>query len=431
MITKNFTPYEQTIKDLSDRIVKAQKPIQILDAIKWDNSIQDAFFKSRFKELPPVDATYYQNRPLSFDPRSKKDEFEQIVLDTRRKLGQFNPLAKIMERMCREYCDVIRMLENRGLSEFSRLSQQLYGSSTDVFHAGDPSLADLSDMIFDTLSHLDKDVLSGSDNPKELTGEQAVKILQERLGSYFKGAKTPVVVKISDGIISDAAAGADYIKIRKEALFSEKDIRLLEVHEGWVHVGTTLNGLEQPICTFLSKGTPSSTLTQEGLAVITEVFNFASYPDRIRRITNRIKAINMAEGGANFIDVFQYFREQGFSELDSYHHTVRIFRGSLPDALPFTKDLVYSKGFVLIYNYIRLAVRRGIPSRIPLLFCGKATLEDMRTLSDLIQEGIVAPPKFLPPQFKDLSALCAWMCFSNFLNRLDLKRIELDYTDIL
>lgn len=428
---KELSPYEQTIRDLSDRIVKAQKPIQILDAIKWDSSIQEVFFKSAFKELPPIDASYYQKRLLSFDPRTKKDEFEQIIRDTRRKLGQFNPLGKIMERICHEYCDVIRMLENRGLPEFARLSQQLYGSSTDVFHAGDPSLSDLAEMIFDTLSNLDKDILSGQDKPKEFTGEQVVEILQERLGGYFEGSKTSVVVKLSDGIISDAAAGADYIKLRKEARFNERDIRLLEVHEGWVHVGTTLNGLEQPICTFLSKGTPSSTLTQEGLAIITEIFNFASYPDRIRRLTNRVKAINMAESGENFIDVFQFFREQGFNEVDSYHHATRIFRGSLPDALPFTKDLVYSKGFVLIYNYIRLAVRRGTPSRIPLLFCGKVTLEDMKTLSDLIQEGIVIPPKFLPAQFKDLSALCAWMCFSNFLNRLDLKRIEMDYGDIL
>ena len=60
------------------------------------------------------------------------------------------------------------------------------------------------------------------------------------------------------------------------ALVGLDDLRLLEVHEGWVHLGTTLNGQSQPVCTFLSKGPPSSTLTQEGLAVLTEVFAFAS-----------------------------------------------------------------------------------------------------------------------------------------------------------
>ena len=44
---------------------------------------------------------------------------------------------------------------------------------------------------------------------------------------------------------------------------------------------------------------------------------------------------------------------------------------------------------------------------------------------------MVEPPKYLPEQFRDLSALSAWMCFSNFLNHLSLDRIEADYANIL
>ena len=71
-----------------------------------------------------------------------------------------------------------------------------------------------------------------------------------------------------------AAAGADYIKIRSDAMFNERDVRALEVHEGLVHVATTLNGLNQPVCTFLAKGPPSSTVTQEGLAILMEVITY-------------------------------------------------------------------------------------------------------------------------------------------------------------
>jgi hypothetical protein len=49
----------------------------------------------------------------------------------------------------------------------------------------------------------------------------------------------------------------------------------------------------------------------------------------------------------------------------------------------------------------------------------------------LVDEGLVVPPKFLPDQFRDLNALAAWMCFSNFLYRLCLDRIEADYSNIL
>jgi uncharacterized protein (TIGR02421 family) len=203
------------------------------------------------------------------------------------------------------------------------------------------------------------------------------------------------------------------------------------VHEGWVHLGTTLNGQNQPVCTFLSKGPPSSTITQEGLAVITEIFAFASHPGRVRRLTNRIEGVAMAEAGANFLEVYRYFLEEGYHPRESYQHTMRIFRGSLPEGCgPFTKDLCYSKGFVLIYNYIRLAVSRGLVRRVPLLFCGKTTLCDIKTLSQLVDEGLVVPPRFVPPQFADLHALCAWMCYANFLNRLSLKRIEEDYAGL-
>src|SRR5205085_11368001 len=98
--------------------------------------------------------------------------------------------------------------------------------------------------------------------------------------------------------------------IRHKATFTAREVRLLEVHEGWVHLGTTLNGLNQPICTFLSKGPPSSTVTQEGLAVITEIITFASHPARVRRLTNRIEGTAMAEAGANFLEVYRYFLQE-------------------------------------------------------------------------------------------------------------------------
>ncbi|HLB57432.1 MAG TPA: tyrosine/phenylalanine carboxypeptidase domain-containing protein, partial [Gammaproteobacteria bacterium] len=202
-------------------------------------------------------------------------------------------------------------------------------------------------------------------------------------------------------------------------------------HEGWVHLGTTLNGLAQPVCTFLSKGPPSSTITQEGLSIITEVFTFASYPGRVQRLTSRITGVNMAEEGANFLDVFHFYRDQGLEEEDSYHSASRVFRGSLPDGGPFTKDLSYSKGFILIYNYIRLAVQRGLVHQIPMLFMGKTTLEDIHILADLVEEEIAVPPKYVPPQFQDLAALSAWMCYSLFLNKLDLQRLATDFKAML
>ncbi|RDI40184.1 flavohemoglobin expression-modulating QEGLA motif protein [Aquicella lusitana] len=422
--------YEQIIHALSERIVAAQRPIRILDALKWDQEVEEYFFRHKGKKLPQIDSEYYQKKnPLSFDPEKKIEEFHEIDRDIRRKLGQYSGVGSIMERICYEYCRVVEMLVARGTPKFTEISQGLYGSSQDAFHVGAPTLKDLATLVASALSNIKDQVQTAADE-KKYTSEDAVAMLSDRLGNYFSD-RDAIRVEISDGIIADAAAGADRIKIHKGLMFSSREIRTFEIHEGWVHLGTTLNGMAQPICTFLSKGPPSSTVTQEGLAIITEIFTFSSYPGRLRRLTNRITAVNMAEEGANFFDVYQFYREQGLDENDSYQSSMRVFRGSAPDLGPYTKDLSYSKGFILIYNYMRLAVQRGLVKRIPLLFVGKATLEDLHILSDLLDEGIITPPKYVPPQFADLAAVSAWMVYSLFLNRLDLRRLALDFKGIL
>jgi len=425
-----LTEHHQIIRDLSDRIVAAQRPIQILDAIKWTPEVKQEFFKNKCKELPKVDASYYHNRPLSYNIHDKKAEFQGIERDINRLLGQFSGVGGIMLRMCQEYRKALSMIKARGTEDFTSISVDLYGSSEDAFYPGAPLLIDLALLLSDTLSSLNQNLVSEMDE-KRYTSHEAADILRQRFSEYFKDCSQEVVVEQSDDIIADAAAGADRVKIRTDAMFSERDIRLLEVHEGWVHVGTSLNGAMQPICTFLGKGAPSSVITQEGLSVITEIITFSSYPRRVLRITNRIRAINMAENGANFLEVFNYFRECGISDEDSYGHTLRIFRGSTPEGGPFTKDLAYAKGFILIYNYMRLAVQKGLVNHIPTMFVGKIRIEDLQILHELISEGIVMPPQYVPPHFKDLAALSSWMCFSLFLNQLDLKKLSENYRHIL
>lgn len=422
--------YEQAILELSERIVAAQKPIRILDALKWDAEVEEYFFKHKCKKLPEINSDYYQRKnPLSFDPVKKIQEFREIDHSIRRKLGQYSGVGSVMQRMCYEYCRVIEMLMARGTPAFTEISRELYGSSEDAFHVGAPTLKDLATLVSNTLANI-KDQVKTEADEEIYTSEEAVNMLSERLGGYFSD-RDHIRVELSDGIIADAAAGADRIKIHKGLKLSLREIRTFEIHEGWVHLGTTLNGMAQPICTFLSKGPPSSTVTQEGLAIITEIFTFSSYPGRVRRLTNRINAVNMAEEGANFFDVFEFYRQQGLDEDDSYQSTVRVFRGSTPVGGPYTKDLSYSKGFILIYNYMRLAVQRGLVKRIPLLFVGKTTLEDLHVLADLLDEGIITPPKYVPPQFADIAAVSAWMVYSLFLNRLDLRRLAMDFKAIL
>lgn len=422
--------YQSMVRALSDRVVEAQRPIRILDAIKWDDEIERAFFEKGAREFPPVTKAYYDARPLPFDPEQKLLELHAIERDIRRQLGEFNLAGSLMARMVREYEQVVELLGARGTPRFSAISEELYGSASDSFYAGDPNLADLGHMMSAILDNLSHEDIFGHE-PATIDSTAAVEMVSTRLSNYFGDAAKQIRVELSDGIVADSAAGSNYIKIRRNARFTPREIRLLEVHEGWVHVATTLNGMNQPVCTFLSKGPPSSTVTQEGLAVITEIFAFASHPGRVRRLTDRIQAVARAEKGANFLEVYRYFLDEGYEPPEAYLQAMRIFRGSLPEGCgPFTKDLCYSKGFVLIYNYIRLAVSRGQARRIPLLFCGKTTLADVKVLAQLVEEELVMPPRFMPPPFADLNALTAWMCYSNFLNHLSLQRAAEDYASL-
>lgn len=420
----------EVIQVLSQRIIEAQRNIRILDLIKWDYSVKEDFFRHKAQQLPAVDVDYYKNKPLPFDVNDKMEEFRLILRDTQNQLGQYSPITRLIKRQCDEYRRAIQMLAARGTPVFSEVAMELYGSPNDVFYVGGPRLSELGTTLFDLLTALDVQLQTSADL-KQHTPQEAQVVLQAKLSKFFDQHPGHVNVMISDGMVADASAGADTIKLSQHAMFSDRDLKYLEVHEGWVHVGTTLNGSMQPYCSFMSKGSPSCSVIQEGLAVITEVVSFSSYPGRMRKITNRVIALDKVANGANFIDVYRYLLDCGLDEQDSYNNTVRVFRGSTPTGGPFTKDLSYAKGFVLIYNFIRYAISQHRLDAIPLLFTGKLVLDDLPLLSELSQQGILTPPVYIPPPFRDLAALSAWMSFSIFLNRFDLNVMQQNFRFLL
>lgn len=416
------------IKDLSKRLIEAQRAIRILESVKWDASIKQDFFKHKAKKLPNVDQAYYQRYPLPFDLATKIDEFRTLFRDTQNQLGEFSAITRLMKRQCDEYIRAVEMLNARGTPLFVALSRELYGSVSDVFYPGGPRLSEMGVLLFDILTRLGVQLESDVD-VQRYSAQEASELLQVRLNTFF--TQHAVKVQVSDDMVSDAAAGAESIKLSSLVTFSERELRYLEVHEGWVHVGTTLNGASQPYCSFLSKGSPSCSVIQEGLAVLTEVVTFSSYPARMRKITNRVIAIDKIAQGADFLDVFRYFMECGFNEDESYNQSMRVFRGSVPTGGPFTKDLSYAKGLVLIYNFIAFAISQHRIDVVPLLFSGKLTLEDLPLLIELKKEGALTDPMYLPPQFRDLSALSVWLSLSLYLQKFDFGEIKNSFRFLL
>lgn len=418
----------QRARELSERLVRLQTPIRVLDAINWDRSVRESFFRHNAERLPDINTHTYQQRALNFEPAELRHAFSQLQRDIVRQLGQLSPITLLMSRACREYRDVIRMLESRGTPDFHEFSVELYGHPDDVFHAGEPTLSELARLLRQPLSGLlSTDALP--EESKDIDAADAVVKLQQQLDSSMNGLT--VQVTLSDGIVSDASAGSDRIKLNQGVKFSQRELDILEVHEGWIHVGTTQNGLAQPYLTSLSKGIPSATITQEGLAVLTEIITMRSTPRRLDKLVRRIDAVATAADGADFIEVYRQNLVHGMSQDEAFTLTQRVFRGSTPDGKPFTKDLAYIKGFVLVYNLIQVAIQRGRIDRLPLLLCGKLAVDDFATLSELYDLGVVSAPAYVPPHFKDLRGLATWLSLNRFLGGFSFQQLEHDYRGLI
>ncbi|MGZ3787412.1 MAG: flavohemoglobin expression-modulating QEGLA motif protein [Bacteriovorax sp.] len=407
--------YKNKILDLSLLLNNAQKPIQILDAVKWNEEIESFIIKNQFKELPQID---YALRPLKFDAQKKLQEFKELRLKISRDLGQSDALGAILIRNCTQYEDVVRMLMNRGKSAFYDYSKKLYGGPTEIIDDGLTRLSDIAAVMDSLLSA--KSEHKQRLYEKNLTAEMVVDQLKNRLETFF--ANESIKIRLSDGIISDASAGSDYIKIKNGMMFSARDVDIFEVHEGWVHLGTTLNGQNQPFAKWLAKGPPCSTITQEGLAVTMELFNFSLFPRRAKRLNDRLIACQMAEDGANLLEVIEFFREKGQTDQQAIRNAGRVFRGAnLEGGSPFTKDIAYLKGFLMITDFMRFAIRENKEDLIPFLFSGKVALEDLLVLHEFHQEGVISFPKYLPPQIRDKNLRAV---------SLILKRMEIEGASI-
>lgn len=425
-MSESLAQYQEDLRRFSDELIRIQTPIKILDAIKWPREMEERFLYSKGTVLPAITQDFYQKIALPFDPVKTQAELLSLKQDIHRRLGKKDKLGKILVANVDQYRLVVDMLGHRGTPVFGQLSQELYGSASHRLHGDRHTLRQLGDKLSYIFSlpaarHMNKH------HPKIISAPEAVNVLSQRLEKYFHS--DDMRVRLSDGIVSDAAVGGDTVKLNSKAMFSESDLNVYEVHEGWVHVGTTLNGRAQPHATWLSVGSPRVAATQEGLAVLLEMLTLSSNPGRARRISDRVAAVDMAENGANFIEVFNYFRELNLSAKDSYRVTQRVFRGGMVEGGSFfTKDISYVRGYVENINFIRSAITSGLPELIPMLFLGKLAIEDIPVLYQACQEGIITPPKYLPPMFDNFSGLYAWFGFASGLAGIDLKGVQRHFT---
>src|ERR1700678_1455121 len=83
--------YKEILASLAQRVLDAQRPIRILQALRWEADVEEQFFHSGQRELPKV--TYTPD--LGFDPEAKIRELDVILRDADRELGPADRLGGI------------------------------------------------------------------------------------------------------------------------------------------------------------------------------------------------------------------------------------------------------------------------------------------------------------------------------------------------
>jgi hypothetical protein len=204
--------YLERLKALSTRLVQLQRPIRILDAIKWPTEIETRFRAAGGRELPALDADFYQRQKLGFDPDTVFRALTDLKSDIRRQLGRGDALGQILQATIDQYQTVIELLRSRGTPDFGRHSRTLYGSASDRMRGDRKTLRQMGERLCQVFSlpavdHLNRPYSS------DINAPQAVDILRQRMNNYFSPGE--VKVEISDDIVSDAAAGGDCIKINR------------------------------------------------------------------------------------------------------------------------------------------------------------------------------------------------------------------------
>jgi uncharacterized protein (TIGR02421 family) len=398
---------KEYLRSLCDQIVHAQKPIRVLRSINWDPHVHERFFKSGARELPRPEYP-----KLGFSPRDKTRELRKI----RKQIRGRNPIEELLRRRCDEFALIVEMLSARGTRRFYEISRKIYGDPRDRFPDHNVDNLAIARAWAARPRARDEELAYSADEAAAKVAE----ICNPLLGGH-------VQVSARSRLTANAASGATRITLRKGARFSERQVRALAHHEGLWHVLTSLNGHRQPVLTILGVGLPRYTESQEGGGIVAEYLTGNITDERYIELGERTIAIDMAARGADFLEVYRYLLAR-FPPEKAALMSERVFRGGvLEGGAPFTKDAAYQRGYCRTFNFIRAALEQRDVDLVRAFLAGKMSVDDAELVRDLVDQGLCAPPVYLPEWFIDIDRLNAIVTHSVTLNRFSLPSVSRYY----
>ena len=401
--------------NLDAELVSAARTIKVLTNLSWPKELGPKFLEQWRQGRPELPQINYQGRNFSAE--------RERLMGVMKKADRAHPLGEYIFSTAASFVSAAHMLEGMGTSSFTELSCQLYGRPDTVIHPSAGTIAQAADSLIEgTKDFIDACALSNDDYC--VLAQHVADQLNAAAKRVFTGHKVDIV--IDPELVSKAAAGATRIRVRGETCFSLNDIPQLINHELLVHTLTSINGREQPYLKSMALSSPRTTVTQEGLALFSEFITNSIDLHRLRRVALRVKAVEQALAGANFIEVFRFFLESGQNESESFFSAMRIFRGGdVAGGICCTKDMVYLKGLMLLHTFLLKAIEAGKVHYPHALFAGRVALSDIMTLEPFFRSGLIAKPRYEPDWVKNRGCIMAFLLYSRIAGRIALDRVTL------
>ncbi len=410
----SLTPDLALLAETDARLCEVARRIKILSYLDWPMAARDEFLASWRSGQPALPRPSY--RQLDF-----KEELA-VLRDISAHADVEHPIGRYLRQTAESYIIAAAMLQGAGSKAFMACSQELYGRPGDRIGSGDLTNVDAADHFLRVTEIAGPIAVTAP----PISAEEVAELLRDAIDRSF-GGEVKISVEIDPNLPAKAAAGARRLRLQPGS-FSRHDVGQLIQHEILVHSATMRNGKEQPYLKSLGLGSPRTTRTQEGLATLAELVTNTMDIGRMRRIALRIKAVQMGMDGADFLEVFRYFLENGHDEEESYQSSMRIFRGGDPrGGNIFTKDGVYVQGLLFAHLFMLKAIQEGKTQFMDHMFCGRLTFGDVVAMEPWVESGFIAAPRFVPPWVANRRALAASLTYTVFATRMNLADVELQH----
>ena len=358
---------DSSILKVDKELFSLLKGFELLASVNPINNLQEKkrFFKSKNTETPN-----FKYNPIRVNPFDLKQQLSNLRVQDISDVT----IRHLYESVINSYFDKIDMLSTLDTPKF------LYNS---LRYFGRPSKKDLQNAHY--FLHLPE--VSGEPKRSPSLGvEEAIISFKEGLSQYGFESK----IEKSKRVISQVMVlnAKKTILFRPDAKFTRSQINALVEHEIGVHMVTTMNSNTQKLNVF-NLGLPVNTMTQEGLAILSEYLSGNISMKRLKKLAYRVIIVDMMCNGADFIECFNFLvNDHNLDKDDAFSVVTRIFRGG-----GFTKDYLYFSGFVKILRFW------NNDNNLEPLLIGKTSIDFYHTINEMIERDMIKKPIYTTHSF--------------------------------